>query len=137
MKFPKIGIASIVIKGDEVLLGKRKRPHEPGKWGFPGGSLKMFETFYECVLRETKEETGLYVEVIDRNPVVITNDFFDKEKRHFVTFFLRTRYTSGKPRVMEPERCEKWEWYKWEKLPSNLMLPIRNMIELEKYNPFN
>jgi len=37
---------------------------------------------------------------------------------------------------MEPEKCEKWEWFSWNNLPSNLFLPTLNLIK-NGFNPLN
>lgn len=59
----------IILKDEEVLLiGTRD---DSGKmfWSFPKGHQEDGETDIETAIRETKEETGLYVEIIDENPV--------------------------------------------------------------------
>ncbi|EIE24965.1 hypothetical protein COCSUDRAFT_83657 [Coccomyxa subellipsoidea C-169] len=43
----------------EVLLVRRAKAPEVGKWTFPGGSLEVGETMVECAVREAYEETGL------------------------------------------------------------------------------
>ena len=35
---------------------------------------------------------------------------------------------------MEPEKCEKWEWFEWNNLPEPLFLPIQNLLK-QKFNP--
>lgn len=45
----------------EVLLQKRG---DSNKWGFPGGAIELGETPQMAAIRETKEETGLDVEVV-------------------------------------------------------------------------
>ena len=47
--------------------------------------------------------------------------------------FLVTKYIISK--VMEPDKCEKWEWFDTKNLPDNLFLPFQNIIK-EK-NLFN
>jgi 8-oxo-dGTP diphosphatase len=37
---------------------------------------------------------------------------------------------------MEPEKLEKWEWFKWENLPSPLFLPIKN-LKKQNFYPFS
>ena len=135
MKIPRVGLAVIVMKDSNVLLGKRKMPNDAGTWCFPGGRLEYFESFKNCALRETLEESGLKIELIDKNPVAITNDFFIEDDSHYITLFLRGKYVSGEPKVMEPDKCEEWRWYKWNNLPKKLMLPIRNLLK-QDYNPF-
>ena len=43
----------------EVLLVRRAKAPEKGKWTVPGGSLELGETMVDCAVREALEETGL------------------------------------------------------------------------------
>lgn len=136
MKLPGVGLAVIIMDEDKVLLGERKNAHGAGTYAFPGGHLEMFEDFSECAIREVKEKTGLVPNFIDTKPSAITNDFFPREKKHYVTLFMRMQHSPGlEPQNLEPNKCEGWDWYKWEKLPNNLMVPINNLIK-QGYNPF-
>jgi 8-oxo-dGTP diphosphatase len=130
---PMIGIGVIVIKNNKVLLGKRKNSHGEGSWCFPGGHLEFNEEIEECGKREVLEETGIKIKNIKLGP--FTNDIFKKEGKHYVTLFLTADYDSGKVRVMEPDKFEKWEWFEWGKLPKPLFLPIQNLLK-QKFNPF-
>lgn len=58
---PKVGVGVIVIKNNKVLLGKRKNSHGQGTWCFPGGHLEFNESWKNCAIRETKEETDVNV----------------------------------------------------------------------------
>ena len=133
-KIPKVGVAVIVIKDKKVLLGERKGAHASGTWAFPGGHLEYFESFEECAKREVEEETGLKITLLDKNPVAVTNDFFEKDDKHYITLFLRAECIEGTPKVMEPEKCSEWKWFDWDQMPSNLMVPIENLTKF--YNPF-
>lgn len=44
-------------------------------------------------------------------------------------------YDSGEVKIMEPEKCEQWEWFDWNNLPKPLFLPAQNLLK-QKYNPF-
>ena len=52
-----------VRKGDEVLLGRRKRGHVNmrGKWNGFGGKVEVGEDVLEAAIREVKEECGIRV----------------------------------------------------------------------------
>ncbi|QQK07224.1 NUDIX domain-containing protein [Miniphocaeibacter halophilus] len=56
----KIGIGSVVIikYNDRYLMECRK---DSNLWSFIGGNLEIDETFINCAIRETYEETGLKI----------------------------------------------------------------------------
>ncbi|KAK9909386.1 hypothetical protein WJX75_001461 [Coccomyxa subellipsoidea] len=68
---PRVGIGVVALRRGtpsednltetEVLLVRRAKPPEVGKWTFPGGSLELGETMVECAVREAYEETGLHL----------------------------------------------------------------------------
>jgi 8-oxo-dGTP diphosphatase len=130
---PMIGTGVIITKNNKVLLGKRKNSHGEGSWCFPGGHLEFNEEIEECGKREVLEEAGIKIKNIKLGP--FTNDIFKKEGKHYVTLFLISDYDSGKVRVMEPDKFEKWGWFEWGKLPKPLFLPIQNLLK-QKFNPF-
>jgi 8-oxo-dGTP pyrophosphatase MutT (NUDIX family) len=55
--------ASAVVVDDagRVLLQRRV---DNGMWALPGGAMRIGESLPECAVRETREETGLDVEVV-------------------------------------------------------------------------
>jgi 8-oxo-dGTP diphosphatase len=137
MKRPGVGLGLIVIRSSYfVLLGKRKNTHGQGTWCFPGGHLEKNESFDECVLRELREECGknLKIKLLDSYPIAATNDVFEKEKKHYVTLYMRSEYVSGEAEVMEPDKCDGWNWFKWYEMPRNLFLPIKN-LKRQGYDP--
>lgn len=131
---PRIGVAVIIIKDNKVLLGKRKSKHGEGDWGFPGGHLENGETWEECARREVKEETD--IEIDDISFSTATNDIFEKSGKHYNTIYMISRYKSGEVKIMEKNKCEKWEWYPWESLPKPLFLPIENLLK-NGYKPLS
>ncbi len=133
-KKPKVGIGVIIIKDNKVLLGKRKNAHGEGSWSFTGGHLNFNESWEDCAVRETMEETGLVVKNIHFGAV--TNDIFQIEDKHYVTIFMLADYDRGEIKVMEPAKCEKWQWFSWSKLPRPLFIPVQNLVRTG-FSPFN
>jgi len=125
-KRPYIGVAVIVVRHHKVLLGKRKNSHGAGTWQFPGGHLEFGESIEACARRELFEETGL--SIIDMRKGPFTNDFFEAEKKHYVTLFIIAEQTTGTPCVKEPDKCECWDWFSWSQMPKPHFLPIVNLI---------
>lgn len=61
---PIAGVAAVILRGDEVLLTRRRNPPGEGLWGLPGGVVELGETVREAVVREVREECGIEVEPI-------------------------------------------------------------------------
>lgn len=62
------GAKLMLFLGAEILI--LERDHSPGipwpgRYDFPGGGREGFETPQACVLRETHEETGLWIDPSD------------------------------------------------------------------------
>lgn len=133
-----VDVSVLVMKEGKILLGQRKKSRENRKgykiWEFPGGAMKSRESFKRCGLRETKQETGLVVKIIDETPAAVTNDLY-KTGAHEVTVYLRATYVNGKPKVKEPKIFKRWEWFPWDEFPENLSTSLKNLL-LQGYNPF-
>ncbi|MRH90006.1 NUDIX domain-containing protein [Nocardia sp. SYP-A9097] len=54
------GSALIVDEHGAVLMQRRG---DSGNWSLPGGAMEIGETLEQCAIRETKEETGLDIEI--------------------------------------------------------------------------
>jgi 8-oxo-dGTP diphosphatase len=130
---PGVGVAAIIVRNAQVLLGLRRGAHGAGDWSFPGGHLEFGEQLEDAVRREVAEETGLAVTSVAS--AAFTNDVFRAEGKHYVTLFFRVEVGPGEPRVREPERCGQWAWFAWGDLPPNLFLAVRNLVA-QGYSPF-
>ena len=132
-KTPRIGVGVIIKRDEKVLLGQRKNAHGTGSWCPPGGHLEFMETIEACAIRETLEEVGAYIKNIQKP--VFTEDFFKREGKHYITMLVTAEWDSVEPQLLEPEKCERWDWFSWNELPSPLFLPMQNHID-QGYNPF-
>lgn len=58
-----VGTGILLINDENrVLLACRA---DNGQWSLPGGSLEIGETLEECIVRETREETGIIIKECD------------------------------------------------------------------------
>ncbi len=85
----RIAVKSFIVneKGELLLIKRRDNdPHKPGVWEIPGGRIDLGEDPFEGLKRETKEETGLDVEVL--NPLKIHHFTRDDGQRITMITFL-------------------------------------------------
>lgn len=61
---PLIGVGAVVFNaGGDVLLIRRGKEPQYGRWMVPGGALEWGETLEEAAVREVREETGIEIEI--------------------------------------------------------------------------
>lgn len=126
---PRVGIGLMILKDGKVLLGKRKGSHGAGEYAFPGGHLEYMESFEDCVLRELAEECGIEVENIRFQFLSNVKQYAPK---HYVHICLMAYWKSGEPKVLEPEKCEGWDWYDLSNLPSPIFGPTKLSLDCLK-----
>ena len=125
----KVGIGVMIMKDGKVLLGKRKGKHGAGEYAWPGGHFEYMESFTDSAKREVMEETGMEIDNIRFLRLANLKEYAPK---HYVDIGLIADWKSGEPVVMEPEKCESWDWYDIDNLPSPLFSGIETYIEAYK-----
>jgi 8-oxo-dGTP diphosphatase len=114
---PLVGVGSIVIEADRVVLVKRAHPPIQGQWSIPGGVLEVGEMVREAAIREAREETGLIVEpgqllgVYDR----ILRDPEHRVQYHYVLIDFLCRKVGGE--LLAASDASEVRWFKLEELP--------------------
>lgn len=122
----RVGVAVYILKEGKVLLSKRKGSHAAGVWATPGGHLELGESWEECAKREIAEEVG--IEITNIRLGIVTNDIFATDEKHYITIHMVADYSSGEVQVLEPEKCEGWEWFEWDDLPQPLIVTTQNAL---------
>jgi 8-oxo-dGTP diphosphatase len=149
----RVGVGAFVVSSASkqtpnnptFLIGKRLGSHGAGTFALPGGHLEFGESPEECAAREILEETGLRVKNV--RFVTATNDVMKKDNKHYITMFMVCERVDedDEARVMEPDKCEGWEWCSWgelvalvrkerdvkegEVLERTLFLPLLDLVE--------
>jgi ADP-ribose pyrophosphatase YjhB (NUDIX family) len=94
---------------DRLLLIRRT---DNGLWALPGGAQEIGEYIAETASRETREEAGVEVEVVDdvgiyTNPNHVV-EFSDGEVRQQFSICFRARYLSGTPATSDESSDARW-----------------------------
>lgn len=129
-KVTKVACDIFVLKEGKLLLGIRKGGYGAGDWGLPGGHLEWGEKLEDCAIRELKEETGITVDSLKL--ATITEEA--RKTDHYIHFVFLLDNFEGEAKVMEPEKCEKWDFFDLNSLPDNLFWPHLALIENLKNN---
>ena len=124
-----VDIAIFNDKG-QILLGKRLAKAGLNSWGFPGGHLKDEEKIKQGAQREIEEELGkeIEVEITDRI-LAVRENLINPHLIHHLTIIIRGDLLEGEPKLMEPDRCERWVWFDIDNLPEPLFSGIGETIE--------
>jgi 8-oxo-dGTP diphosphatase len=128
---PKVGLGLFIVKDDQILLGKRKNSHGEGEYALPGGHLEHNESFEECLLRELAEEVGPDFKVTEPEFLCLTN-LRRYLPKHYINIGMTTKWISGEPKVMEPDKVENWEWFDIDDLPEPLFGSTTNYVQAHK-----
>ena len=122
----RVGVAVLVRNNEgKILFGLRKGKHGPGTWSFPGGHQEFGETPEYTAWREVYEETGIsLLKVEPYAPCPYVNTYFPETDTQYITLYFTGSYDFGRPVIMEPEKCARWEWFPPTGLPSPLFDPI-------------
>jgi 8-oxo-dGTP diphosphatase len=130
---PKVGVAIIIVRNEQVLLVKRQNSLGAGTWSTPGGHLEYSETLEFCAAREAKEEVGLDVANIHFR--ALTNDVFETEGKHYITVWMEGEAASGEPEICADYEVAEVGWFAWDSLPAPLFLPLENLLKRNSYPP--
>ncbi|KAM3127512.1 hypothetical protein pb186bvf_020392 [Paramecium bursaria] len=104
------------IKGNQILLGFKKRGFGVGKYNGFGGKVGLNESIIDAAIRETQEEANITPKDIVFQGLIIMK--FDIEPElFFVHIFKATKYDGI---IQESEEMEP-KWFKIDEIPFNKM----------------
>jgi 8-oxo-dGTP diphosphatase len=124
-----VGVGALIInEQNEVLLLLRKKSPEADCWSIPGGSVKMFETIEDAIIREVKEELNVDIKIIKL--LGVTNHIMEQEKSHWLSpAFLVQIIENQTPLNAEPDSHQDLKWFSINKLPLNITLTTSKALQ--------
>lgn len=92
---PRLAVGAVIVEhradGPYVVLARRGRAPNAGRWSLPGGKVEFGETLEAALVREIEEECGLRVSVLRLLEVIELID----ERSHFVVLDYECRVLDG------------------------------------------
>ena len=125
----KVGVGLLILKDGKVLWSKRKGSFGSGLYGGVGGHVEYGETLEQAILRELAEECGVKVKNLR---MLCVSDFLTHTPRHYVDVGFVAEWKSGEPQILEPKKCEGWEWRDLDDIPKHIFAPMAGYIEAYK-----
>jgi len=117
----------LLINDNKIVLSRRYNTgFHDGEYSFPAGHLEGNETLTQAMVREAKEEIGVEISPEDLKLVHVMHRKEPNEER--LNFFFVAEKWKGKPRNMEPGKCDDLRWFDLDKLPENTIPYIKQAI---------
>ncbi len=114
----------ILVEDGKILLIKRAKEPDSGKWAVPGGRIEDDETAEQCLTREFKEETGLDIE-----PVKLLGIYSDpaRDPRRIIGAVYFVKRTGGE--IMAGDDAGEAQWFGLDNIPDVLAFDHKKIVE--------
>lgn len=120
----------------KVLLGQRNEPDPTNefhqKWNFPGGGVDFGEDPKETAVRETMEETGVSIAIVNNTPVVFSQT---KESNQYILLYYLAKYKKGEITVEKDHGTSDAKWFEVNSIDFTECLPnLENILKQLQQN---
>ncbi len=133
-----ITVNAIVVKNNQVLLGKRgtfngKPILESGKWGLLGGFFGRNENLIEAVKREVMEESGWEIDSLQLFRINDNPNRPKEDRQNVDIIFIANAVKQTKT---SDEEVSKLQWFDLDKLPAKEEIAFDHGDAVELYKKY-
>lgn len=116
----------------QILLQERANTgYMDGKYETScSGHLEKGESLAQAIIREAKEEIGIDIREKELKMVALIHPY----QEDYLNVFFETKKYEGIPEIKEPEKCDDLRWFNVDKLPENIVVRTKNVLENIKRN---
>jgi 8-oxo-dGTP diphosphatase len=122
-----VGCGAAILRGKRLLLVKRRKAPEAGFWSLVGGKVDFLERAEDAIVRETREEVGVAIEL---GPLLCLVEMIGVDGQHWVSPVYRAALASGEPVNREPDKIAEIGWFALDAPPAPLAQAAREAIAL-------
>jgi 8-oxo-dGTP diphosphatase len=120
-----VGCGAAILREGRILLVKRRKAPEASCWSLVGGKVDFGERAQQAVVRETREEIGV---AIDLGPLLCLVQMIGVEGQHWLSPVYRAAIQQGEPVNGEPDKIAAIGWFALAEPPEPLALAAREAI---------
>jgi len=124
--FVASAVATLIIKNEQILLGRRYEDNHFTSWQCPGGYLQRGETVEQAARRLCLEKAGLDIQCLRAGPY--SNNIFSNAL-HTVTLYIIADEHHVKNQKLYKDEKAQWRWFSFDALPEPLYLPLLNILK--------
>ncbi|MCW8933750.1 MAG: NUDIX domain-containing protein [Gammaproteobacteria bacterium] len=119
-------VATLIIKNEKILLGRRFENERFASWQCPGGYLQRGEAVEQAARRLCLQKAGLDIQCLSSGPY--SNNIFS-DSHHTVTLYIVAEDYQIKNQAVFKDEEAQWSWFALDALPKPLFLPLEKVFE--------
>jgi 8-oxo-dGTP pyrophosphatase MutT (NUDIX family) len=103
-----------------------------GYYGLPSGKVEKDESYTAGAIRETKEEAGVDIALEDLQYIHTMHRTADNDTLSWVDVYFKVTKWEGEAYNAEPHVHSELTWFDLDKLPENVVPPVRAALQAIK-----